>query len=211
MMVMKTLLWQLSVVVLAGLLLCLPTICQAATEEQAAPKPKYRVLIIRAAGCVPGTEKPTESDAITHATDKAANTHVFTKNLAGKLEVLKIQAEIKDYSKCKDFEKLLSVDVVVFAGPTYGNKLPKQLQQFIPKVKAAVNKHPTVLYSCLTSCWKPPTGFAAIDHFTKSLKEAGARTISGVVLGSKTKEKEWDKKIKEFVSSLVKALEKTGK
>lgn len=63
------------------------------------------------------------------------------------MQSAEIQAEIKDYSKCKDFEKLLSVDAVVFAGPTYRNEFPKQLQEFISKVKAAVKKHPAVLYS----------------------------------------------------------------
>ena len=204
---MKTLLARSSVVALVGLVLCLSEVCQAATEEKAVPKPKYRVLIVRAAGCVPGTKKPTAADAITHATEKAANTYVFTKNLVGKLAALKTQAEIMDFSKCKDFEKLLPVDAVVFAGPTYGNKLPGQLQEFIPKVKAAVNKHPAVVYSCLTSCAKPPSGLKAVNSFTESLKKARARTARGVVLGSKTEEKEWDKKIKEFAASLVKAIQ----
>ena len=209
--IMKTLSGRSSVGVLAGMLLCLSAVGEAAKKEKAAPKPKYRVVIIRAAGYVPGTKKPTAVDAITHATDKAANTYVFTRNLAEKLAALKTQAKIMDYSECKDFGKLLPVDAVVFAGPTYGNKLPGQLQKFIPKVRAAVKKHPALLCSCLASCWKPPEGLDAVARFTKSLEKAGAKTTDGVVLGSKTEKKEWDKKIREFADSLVKAIEKTGK
>jgi len=204
---MSVRLWRSSAAVLAVLLLCAATARLAAAQEEAAPAPKYRVLIVRAAGRVPGAEKTTAPDAITHATDKTANTYIFSENLAAKLKALNIAAEIKDHSACKDFEKLLPVDAVLFAGPSYGSKLPPQLQQYIPKVKAAVATHPTVLYSCFTSCWKPPSGRVAVASFIKSLEEAGAKTAAGVALGSRTKEEAWDKQIKDFAASLAKALE----
>jgi len=204
---MSAWLWRSSAIALAGLLLCTATAGRVSAQEEAAPAPKYSLLIVRAAGQVPGSEKPTGADAITQATDEAANTYIFSESLVAKLKAMNIKAEIKDHSACKDFEKLLTVDAVVFAGPTYGDKLPPQLQQFIPKVKAAVAAHPAVLYSCFTSCWKPPSGSVAVAAFVKSLEEAGAKTAAGAAFGSKTGKVVWDKQISEFAVSLAKALE----
>lgn len=180
-------------------------------------KTKYHAVIIKAAGYIPGTEKPEDPDAITRATSEGGNTHVFTDKLAKMLDETGIETKIVDFSECRDLscvfcsegdEKRSTVNLVVFAGPTHGGKLPQQLQNFIPLVKKISQSYPDIRYTILNSCGNPSSGKNAVAHFDALLTDAGAKTIPGLVLDRETGAEELEKAFEEFASRLLDVISK---
>ena len=178
---------------------------------------EYHAVIIKAAGYIPGTEIPEGSDAITRATSDGGNTHVFADKLAKILDETGIQTKIIDFSECRDLscilhsdgdEKRSSVNIIIFAGPTHGSKLPRQLQNFIPLVNKISQSYPEIRYTILSSCGNPSSGANAIAHFDALLTDAGATTISGLALDSETDAEELEKALNEFAARLLDVISK---
>lgn len=172
---------------------------------------KYHAVIIKAAGYIPGTEKPEDPDAITNATSEGGNTHVFADRLAKILGETGIETKTIDFSECRDLscilhsdgdEKRPMVNLIVFAGPTHGSKLPQQLQDFIPLVKKVSQSYPKIRYTILNSSGNPSSGANAIAHFDSLLTDTGAKTIPGLVLDRETETDELEKELKEFAERL---------
>jgi hypothetical protein len=156
-----------------------------------APPTKVRAVIVRAAGALPGQDKPGGSDAITHATPKPMNTYVFTEALAESLADLRVETRIVDFSECRNLECLLppgtdssgKVDILVFAGPAYHSKLPTQLQALFPKLGEIARSSPDLVCSSLIAAWYPDSkGIKAAEHADRAFAIASLRTVKGISL-----------------------------
>ena len=177
----------------------------------------YRVVIIKAAGYLPGTEPPTEPDAITQATSEGGNTHVFVDKLVERLSLLKAEAKVVNHLDCQNLDCIYHVDakgekepsdLTVFAGPTYGSKLPQQLLKFVPTIKETEYKG---IVTALTSAHTPSTGVIAMKHFDSLMAEVKIRTFPGLVLGSEIRSEDLDKKVQDFAVRVLGELENPKK
>jgi len=166
-------------------------------------KRPYSAVIIKAAGYPPGTEAPAGADAITDATSEGGNTHVFADKLVEKLTALDIEAKVVDFSALEGEQ--LAATFIVFAGPTYGGKLPEQLQKLVTEVGKAGRK---TICSSLTSCGNPESGMGAVDHFNDLLTEAGLKTHRGIAIGRDIDPESLDKRIDEFTAGLIAEINK---
>ena len=184
----------------------------AAGEPENKEVQKCHAVIIRAAGYIPGTAKPEGADAITHATSQPGNTYVFTDKLVNKLRVLGVEARVVDFSQCRNLECIYRqgtedrrqlVDIIVFAGPSYGSKLPTQLQNLIPRLKEVVKQKTDIMCSSLTSAKYPVKGKKTMKDFDNRLKQAGVKTVTGIVLLPDIEKEDLDKKIGEFAAILA--------
>jgi hypothetical protein len=184
----------------------------AAGEPEKKEVQKFHAVIIRAAGYIPGTEKSEGHDAITHATSQPGNTYVFTDRLVKKLGTFAVEARVVDFSQCQNLECIYLpgaenrrqlVDIIIFAGPSYGNKLPTQLQKLVPKLKEVVKQKPDIICSSLISAKYPAKGKITIQNFNNRLKQAGVKTITGIALVPDIEEKDLDKNINDFVNILI--------
>lgn len=184
----------------------------AAGEPEKEKAPKCHAVIIRAAGYIPGTKKPEGPDAITHATSKPGNTYVFTDKLVKKLRALGVEARVADFSQCRNLECIYRpdeenprqlVDIVVFAGPSYGSKLPTQLQNLVPRLKELVKQKPDIICSSLTSAKYPAKGKNTMKDFDNRLQQAGVKTVTGIVIVPDIEKEDLDKKIGDFATILT--------
>lgn len=166
-------------------------------------KRPYSAVIIKAAGYLPDTEAPEGADAITNATSEGGNTHVFADKLVEKLTALDIEAKVVDFSVLEGEQ--LAVNFMVFAGPTYGGKLPEQLQKLISEVVKPSKK---TICSSLTSCGNPESGMGAVDHFNDLLTEAGLKTHRGIAVGRDIDLESLDKQIDDFATGLLAEIKK---
>jgi len=193
--------------------------CTAATPPtvEAKDAPRFHAVIIRGAGYLPGTKKPKGVDVITHATSKGGNTYVFSDKLVEKLAKLGTATKVVDFSKCRDLKCVYrvdktggrcAVDLVVFAGPSHYSKLPVQLYNLIPKLKAIAKAEPNVVCSSLVSAKYPAKGQTTIKDADARLKKAGAKTVMGLTLDPNVKDKELEKKLGTFAASLVAEMKK---
>ena len=163
----------------------------------------FRAVIIKGAGYLPGTEKPTDPDAITHATSEPGNTHVFCDQLVKKMAEKKINASVIDFSECVELDCLDSADMVILAGPSYMRKFPEQLERLFPKFKGVIARHPKTVCSCLVSANYTWRGVVTMVRIDEELKKAGARTVPGVVFNSDVIQQEIDEDLKDFVDALI--------
>ena len=204
---------RLDTFIVAGILVSLwGCFVTAAGEPEKKEVQNCHAVIIRAAGYIPGTKKPEGPDAITHATSKPGNTYVFTDKLVNKLRVLGVEARVVDFSQCRNLECIYRqgtedrrqlVDIIVFAGPSYGSKLPTQLQNLIPRLKEVVKQKTDIICSSLTSAKYPVKGKKTMKDFDNRLKQAGVKTVTGIVLVPNIEEKDLDKKIGDFAAILT--------
>lgn len=198
------------------------------SADTAKPQPaKYCAVIIQAAGYLPGEKKPEGTDAITHATTKGINTYVVTEKLVDKLAALGAVTNIVAFSDCPDLGCLCPVeedgrkripDLVVFAGPSYYSKQPKQLLALFPKLGRIVELAPDIVCSSLVPAWFPDThGQKTIEHSDRCFKAAGARTVMGISMLTPRKnkpgisEQELDKIVTNFAASLIAEVAKRKK
>ena len=204
-------------IVLAGVIVMLLAVNLHVTTRTTSGQehPQYRAVIVRGAGYLPGTEKPTEPDAITNATSEPGNTYVFSKKLAVKLSELKVDVEIIDFPRCSNLScleytgadgKRHIADIVIFAGPSYGRKFPEQLETLIPKLQPFTARNPRMICSSLISANYTYRGIITMQHIDEELKKTGARTVAGVVFNSDVIENELDEDIKDFTDVILKAL-----
>jgi hypothetical protein len=209
--------------ILATLLVACTASLTALAADAAAPAPKkYRVVVIQAAGYLPGTEKPKGADAITHATSKVNNTYSLTTALATKLEALDAGVEVKQFSDCKGLScldasadgKVKSANLVIFAGPDYGSKLPKQLSALYPDIKEAAVRNPGLICSTLVSAGSAKIkGGKAIALAETAYQEAGVKFVPGLGLNSPgalskaASPEEVDKATTDFAAALIGALQ----
>lgn len=185
------------------------------------PPPRVGVVIIRAAGRLPGQEVSKGTDAITHATGKSMNTYAFAEGLAKSLTNRNADVRILDFSECRSLECLLppsathtlgKVDIVVFAGPAYSSKLPNQLLALFPKLADIAKSQPDLVCSSLVAAWFPaPKGRDAAAHADSAFKAAGLRTVMGISLLTPREnqigitQEAFEKALSDFASQLVDA------
>ena len=188
-----------------------------AAESVAQEGSQYHAVIIRAAGYLPGAEKPKDSDAITHATSEPGNTYVFTEQLVEMMGKQDIETEIVDFPQCKNLscvercdndKNRHMVDIIIFAGPSYGRKLPEQLLRLLPELKEITRQYPDILCSSMISANYTYRGIVTMMWFDDQLKQAGAKTITGLIFNSDVIQQELDEDLKDFVAALLAELKK---
>lgn len=183
---------------------------------------KYRAVIVRAAGPEPGGKKAENVDAVTHATTKAVNTYVCADKLAKQLAKLNVEIKTIDFLDCPGLNCLLAggketggsgVDLVVFAGPAFNGKQPKQMQALFEKLNGLVKASPRVICTSLVPAWYPETtGLNAVKHSHSCFEAAGARAVMGVSIQTPRKDKdgateeELDKIVSRFASDIAAKL-----
>lgn len=160
---------------------------------------ELRAVVVMAAGVTPGQDKPESVHAITHATPEAVNTHAFVQELTNAMTKLNVSARVEDFARCPELKCLSSstlgnrgvaVDILVFAGPAYFSKLPKQLVALFPSLRKVAAEMPDLVCSSMVSAWFPETkGVKAVAHAEEYFKEAGLRTVKGISLLTPRKEK----------------------
>lgn len=191
-----------------------------------------RAVIVRAAGRLPGQDKPERADAVTHATAKPVNVYVFAEELAKSLTRLNAETRIVEFSECRDLQCLLAqpatdnpenADIVVFAGSAYYSKLPNQLQALFPKLGEIAKSAPDLVCSSLVAAWFPDTkGLEAAAHAERAFAAAGLQTVSGISLLTPRENKAGitqealEKAIADFAARLVdkarvRATERNGR
>ena len=169
----------------------------------------YGGVIIIAAGRVNTSKLPVGVDAITSATSSPGNTYVFADKLAKELGKLGVQIRIMDFSQCQELETVLPADLIIFASPTYGSKLPKQTRNFLPQIKELAQSKPSfkrIVYSSFTSCKYESSGYKAVNNFLKEIQEMQLRTVSGESFVFSLPEEKLQGKISVFAKELVKAI-----
>ncbi len=181
-----------------------------------------RVIIIQGAGHKPAEKPSEETDAITHATTKEINTYTLTEMLVKKLDSAKIQSDVIDYTKCRDFTCLHKAqaegggkfDMVIFAGPSHFSKQPPQLTKLYNNhLGEVVKQNPGLVCSTLVPAWFPETkGSDTIKVANKAFEKHGAGVVQGVsILTPRDKKKgasqeEIAKALDEFAQRIVEAL-----
>lgn len=194
-----------------------------ANAEVATPK-KYRAVVIQGAGYLPDGKKPEGADAITSATSKINNTYDLTKALVAKLAAQDVDVEVKSFSDCKDLTcldasadgKIQAADIVIFAGPEYNGKHPKQLSALYAKIKEVSARNPGLVCSSLTSGGNPQfKGSKAAAHADNAFRDSGAQSVLGIGFNSPRGDNpgasaaEIDKSTADFAARLVEALKRT--
>jgi len=158
------------------------------------------VVIIKAAGYLPDAEKPEGDDAITRATSKDNNTHTFAERLQEKLLAQKMIVRIIDYTEAKG--QTFVDDLVIFAGPTWGGKLIKQILNLNKEITIG----PKTVCTCLTPCGTPSSGDKAAEHMNQYLADAGLEVIPGMAIGAKIPADSINIAINKFTERLVEGL-----
>jgi len=181
------------------------------TESYAQEGEAYQVVIIKGAGYLPGTEKPSEPDAITNATSVPGNTHVFCDSLVQKFSGQKVKTHVFDFSECGGLTCLDQADIVIFAGPSYGRKLPEQLENLFPGMTEVVKRHPQIVCSSLISANYTWRGIVTMQRVDEELKKTGVKTVPGVVFNSDVIQKELDEDLKDFIAALIKEAQDVRK
>ncbi len=192
----------------------------AATDATAlAPKKyQYRAVVIQGAGYLPDAKKPEGVDAITHATTKGVNTYALTDALVAKLTALGITVEVLQFNACKDLACLdasadgtvKNADLVIFAGPEYMGKPPKQLSDLYPKLKDVAIRNPGLVCTTLVSAGSK--GAKSIAVTEAAFKAAGVKFVPGVglnsprLLGKGASTEEIDTAMTDFAARLIAAL-----
>ena len=167
-----------------------------------------KVLIIKAAG-YPEGQQPQGPDAITEATSVGRNVNVVSQALANELEKHEIRTRIINFNEVNQLNAQIfkSVDLIIFAGPAYSSRFPKQLQDVVPVLKDVII-HQNILCTSMTTCRFLDSGGVTVRTFNEQLKEQGIQTIDGLVVHHEYEDKKWDEKVEQFATLIENHIKK---
>ena len=170
-------------------------------------KKEPKVLIIKAAGYLEG-QKPQGPDAITEATSIGRNVHVVCRALVDELEKLEVRANIINFNEMNQFDAKPSesVDLIIFAGPAYSSRFPKQLQDVVPMLKDLITSK-NILCTSMTTCRFLNSGGVTVRTFNEQLEEKGIQTMDGLVIHHEYEDKEWEKKVHLFAGRIKRSIQ----
>jgi len=166
------------------------------------------VIIIKAAGLTEG-QKPEGVDAITHATSEGRNVHVVSKVLMESLEEKGIKTEIVRFNAFERLDAIAgdtTIQVIVFAGPVYGSRFPKQLQDVVPGLKDFILERGIVCTS-MTTCGSMDSGGQTVRTFNNRLAEHGITVTDGLVIHHEYNDEEWETKIAGFAQKISELID----
>ncbi len=159
--------------------------CETQTDDSEAdttPSAPGTAVVLVAAGYTAADGPPDDPDAISEATSAPWNSQVFAEGLVEQLDGRGVDASVAQWTDCKVLECLQledgTVDIAVFAGPTYMGVFPDQLRDLVPAI-GDLSPAPGVC-SALNSY--ETAGQYAVDSFLEDLDELGLETVEGVAL-----------------------------
>lgn len=119
-----------------------------------------------------------------------------------------VEAEVirfNEYERIRHIPKDTSVRGIVFAGPAYSSRFPKQLKDVVPERQSYILEQHIVCTS-MTACRFMDSGGWTVQSFNKSLKQSGVRTIDGLVIHHEYADKNWESKVKRYAQFIQETL-----
>lgn len=166
-----------------------------------------QVVVIKAAGFEEG-QKPEGPDAITEATSKGRNVHVICDALRHTLEESGVETEVirfNDYERIRRLSKNASVRMIVFAGPAYSSRFPRQLKDVVPKLQSHILEQHIVCTS-MTTCRFMDSGGWTVQSFNNALQQSGVQTMDGLVIHHEYEDKDWERNVRTFAAKIQERL-----
>ncbi len=177
---------------------------QATRDNVTLPK----VIIVKAAGFEEG-EESEGVDALTYATSVGRNVRVVTQALQEIYDQIGIESQIIPFNASEQLESMTrntTVQVILFAGPSYSSQFPQQLRDVVPKLKDFILDR-RIMCTSLTTCRFLGSGGSTVRSFNDELKELGIDTLEGLVIHHEYEDEDWEAKVTDFAREIQKAIE----